>query len=44
MLLGFVLSISIEFLQFLESLAGRWGRITRCSIDVWILLLRKLIE
>lgn len=27
-LLGFVVSISIEFLQFLESLAGGWGRIT----------------
>ncbi|MFV2051031.1 VanZ family protein [Metabacillus sp. YM-086] len=28
MLLGFVVSISIEFVQFLESLAGGWGRIT----------------
>ncbi|MGM0879142.1 MAG: VanZ family protein [Bacillota bacterium] len=28
MLLGFVVSISIEFLQFLESLAGGWGRVT----------------
>ncbi|MBD1383092.1 VanZ family protein [Metabacillus arenae] len=27
-LLGFVISISIEFLQFFESLAGGWGRIT----------------